>query len=140
MYRAPQTPILAPRPEADRTRAGSCNLRHDGSQNTVRRLENLVDLTVSCNFLALVQTCDETTECLLDQVSIQLKPSAVRVDTKIRLPTTVREEDEEDEDDDDESTSWSAVGSDVEDGVEDETDGSSSYFETETDTDDNDET
>merc|ERR1719458_884601 len=48
------------------------------------------------------------------QVSIQLKPSAVRVDTKIRLPTTVRE------DDDDESTSWSAVGSDVEDGVEED--------------------
>ena len=70
-------------------------------------------------------------------MSIQLKPSAARVDAKIRLPTTVSEEDEEDFEDvgeDDESTSWSAV-----DGEEEgDTDGgrSSSYFETETDTDD----
>ena len=73
-------------------------------------------------------------------MSIQLKPSAVKVDAKIRLPTTVSEEDEDDFEDigEDESTSWSAVGSDVE---EDEEDGSSSsYFETETETDESDET
>lgn len=70
-------------------------------------------------------------------MSIQLKPSAARVDAKIRLPTTVSEEDEEDFEDvgeDDESTSWSAV--DGEEEGDTDGSGSSSYFETETDTDD----
>ena len=71
-------------------------------------------------------------------MSIQLKPSAARVDAKtIRLPTTLSEEDEEDFEDvgeDDESTSWSAV--DGEEEGDTDGSGSSSYFETETDTDD----
>ena len=70
------------------------------------------------------------------QVSIQLKPSTVKVESKIRLPTTVSEEDEDDfedlEEEEEDSTSWSAV--DGEEGS------SSSYFETETDTEESDET
>ena len=59
----------------------------------------------------------------------------MRVESKIRLPTTVSEEDEDDFEDlaEEESTSWSAVGSE-------EGDSSSSYFETETDTEETDET